>query len=192
VPKIVVQRLKNTPAEAEYAIEQAKTKTIDEANEYAAKWWQSNGTISVVVLNGKEIDARYEREWIDRKRVPKAWRSRTIDELEQLQRATVPLETNKAYPSQSDGPLPAAAPTLFKESTKRPKPTASQCGCCLSDRKDHGERDKTPSGRMADHRCLECGAFMIGMSTRQIYDQYMAYQVRLSQDHAKKSKPWSR
>jgi hypothetical protein len=190
VPTITVHRLKNTPGGGKYGIERIKVKSLDEASAASAAWWQSNGTVSVIVLNGKEIDARYEREWIDRERVPDGWHTRTVDELEQLQR----VAANSVVPptEKSGGVLPLPAPSLYQEAPE-PKPALSgQCGCCMQTLQDHGERDRSPSGRLADLRCLACGAPVRGATERQLQDRYLRYQAALSTVHAKKTTPWNR
>jgi hypothetical protein len=186
---VIVQRLKNTPQTQSYEIEQQTVDDLLAAADLVEKWWQSRGTIGVLVLNGTAIDSRYEREWIDQKRVPQEWQKRApaINETGE-QAPTV------GSPPQQAEPVPASLPpTLYNEEAPgiAPPVLAGFCPCCagrvhVDDPGDPG----TPSGRLDDCRCMACGRPQ-ALTRRAVSQQYAAHQTMLSTDHAQRATPWA-
>jgi DNA-directed RNA polymerase subunit RPC12/RpoP len=196
-----VIRLKNAPKGEPYAIERETDLTADAASEQASTWWESKGTLAVVVTIGGKEDARYEREYMDASRVPEGW---VKTKPRKLPPKTLP---------DAPAPRPQVAPTLVNTEgpakKKDPRVVCTGCGrnvkvstvhghrseadptdaaCCATcgigytcstcgrelpkDRKYDGDDDSTPSGRLNANRCPRCGADMRGTTRRQVYKMY--------------------
>jgi hypothetical protein len=186
---ITASRLKNSAGRSPYGLETEGFDTIEEAGDQAEIWWQSGGTAAVLVLVGETEDARYERAWLDRDRIPDAWVKRKQAQLDKM-REHKPLTAPTAVA------LREAKPTLWEEEEQAPAPQKSapnRCPCCGADRTEgghDGDDDPTPSGRLENFRCLKCGALQRPMGKNAIYTQYLGYQQQLSQAHADKVTPW--
>lgn len=195
--KVIARRLKNAPKGEPYGVDVVECKSAEEANELAAKWWESRGTAAVLVMVGTVEDARYEREWIDRERIPADWIGRKGLAKDMIEDPSKRPES--PLPEQPE--IEPEQPTLFNDLEEEVRgevaDTAAgpRCPCCGHLRPDGGygerPRDRTPSGRMADGRCLECGAPQPGVALRQLWAQYMAHQNRLNAEHRKKPSPWN-
>lgn len=162
MPSVV--RLKNSPKGEPYTTEVKAGLTSVDASTQAARWWASRGTLAVVVRmdNGTE-DARYERKYLDVARLPEGWAAskKPQDPAERLfQQAAVDTQ-----------------PTLVNEEPDAPEPPESSvCATC------HGPldvayqegRDRTPSGRMAEGRCPDCGRPVPGVPYRDILKAHLA------------------
>ena len=181
--KVIVYRLKNTPAGQKYAVERKAFEELEATSEIVSTWWDSGGTAAVLTQVNGDDDSRYEKPWIDRERIPEAWPGRKG-------LAAKMIENPDQRPAN-----PVALPTKLIVDDK-PKPKVAGCACCgtpwaAADRR-RNDLDKTPSGRMANYRCMECGASQPTMTQRSIHMQYLQYQRMLSKVHAQKPKPWNR
>lgn len=156
----------------------AETKEVTgpvSADRHALKWNNDPITKTVIVLSDAgKIEARFTPHgMLDGARVPSNWKS------------LVGPTISKRKP---DGNRPEASvvPSVISETDEHgAKPPLvvpiSQCACCMGAR-DHGspERDKSPSGRLADGRCPACGR-QLRMPNRQLWDMYRDFQKRENQ-----------
>ncbi len=190
---ILVRRLKNTSGGNPYAIDKAECKTAEEASKIAAVWWESGGTLSVVVeVDGRE-DCRYTKMHADTGRYPEDWGMPEGYRPPRTDTGAVSI----VRPAAKAPPTPRSTlppPTLFNEPQKAPRANAGGCPCCYQPRCP--ERDPedpgTPSGRIAELRCPECGVRIGGSDPGAIQKLYLTYQARLSTDHQQKAgKPWN-
>lgn len=195
--KVTIKRLKNAPADQPYGIETVEDLTPEAAGQLSVSWWESRGTLAMVLFADGKEDSRYQREYMVADRVPEAWPA-------PAKRPTVEPTPPKLPPALVRAPQrPAAPPTLVnprKEAAKEEKvcpgcerplprnpgePVEGGCGVCgrafacraclralPPSRRYPGDKDPTPSGRMADYRCLECGAPQRGMKTTDLWRQY--------------------
>lgn len=149
-----VVRLKNAPKGSPYVIERIDDLPLTEAHKAAALWWDSKGTLAVIVLDGDHEDGRYTRDYIDESRVPRGWVS-----------AALPPRPPPLGPVPPMPETPAPTVNLAFEEAVKPPPTLPpgtfMCATCKAplppSRKYPGDDDPTPSGRLADNRCPECG-----------------------------------
>lgn len=144
-----VIRLKNAPKGQPYAIERISDLTPDDAAAQATVWWDSKGTLAVVVtVDGKE-DARYEREYMDTTRVPKAW------EAAKPQKPVAPIPQSPI--PQAPPKRPVAPPTLVntKPTQKDPRVQCHGCGRNVRASTILGHREKSDPTDAAC--CAVCG-----------------------------------
>jgi len=170
-----VRRLKNAKAGEPYGIEVVKNVTAEEASEQATAWWSSGGTLAVVVLtdSGAE-DARYQREYVNADRVPDGWVTAvakpvsTADLLDQLRAAK---------------PAPKEAPSIFNED-EAPEPKKATVGMCIAcmlpllHEGHQGDDDPTPSGRLQNGRCPDCGSPQPLLSALDLLRMHLACRAR--------------
>lgn len=185
-------RLKNAPKGQPYAIERAGDLSPGDAAEQAATWWESRGTLAVVVLIAGKEDSRYERDYMEADRVPDDWVSaKAPPRKSSLPKIEIALpEPPKAPPTITNraqkGKRPKTCSTCGRRGGSGLAPTtdAQHCPTCgltyrcrvcnadlPKDRKYAGDDDPTPSGRINNRRCPGCGAPM-RRSRRQIYQLY--------------------
>lgn len=196
---ITLIRLKNGPKGHPYAIEKVEDVQPKGAGQMAMSWWESNGTIALIVMNGEEEDSRYVKEYADRDRFPPEWPA-----PEKPDKPKKPIETPAALRRK---PTKTALPTLLgkKQRSKREKcpvcgrmvpeveTTEAEHGCpecgqafmcrtCLHelppDRKYPNDDDPTPSGRLAARRCPDCGRPMRDQTGKQIWALYTRRRKR--------------
>jgi predicted RNA-binding Zn-ribbon protein involved in translation (DUF1610 family) len=198
--KVTVMRLKNAPSGQPYGVETVEDLTPEQAGKLSVSWWDSRGTLAMVLFADGKEDSRYRRDYMDAERVPEAWPAPakparvepTPPKLppalaRAAQRPVAPptvVNPRKAPPKEAaacptcDRALPrgAASPAQRVEGGCPTCGRAFTCRACLrplpKDRRYEGDDDPTPSGRLADHRCPECGAPQRGMSSRDIWNQY--------------------
>lgn len=193
---VSVMRLKNAPKGEPYAIERIDGLTMDAAAKLATSWWESRGTLSLIVMDGDIEDSRYTKEYADAERVPEAWPKG---------KAPPPRPKPLEQPAKVKAPE-RAPPTLFNAPVRpnetrvkctgcqrqvtegRPRPDEAHasrvCGVCgvpfscttclmpLPMDGYPGDNEPTPSGRLADLRCPECGSPQRGVTGRQLWDRY--------------------
>ena len=166
-----------------YAVNTAECMSVEEGNEIAMRWWKLEDTLSIVVMDRNREDARYAHTDIDESRLPEQW----------------PRPEPKAAalgPSQDAGALlpPAPPPTLFNRSQRSQELQEGHCPCCFQKRTqpDPADDDPTPTGRINNLLCPECGQLVPVANGGPIYQMYMKYQERLSVAHAAVPKPWHR
>lgn len=196
--KVTVMRLKNAPKGEPYAIDRVDDLTPDQAGQVSLQWWESRGTLSLLLLvDGKE-DSRYDRKYLDTGRVPEQWPKpkpghatpppvppSPMPQQAPVRPAAPPTLANPRRPSRKAVKCPTcerpmADPARREEASDSTRcPTCGQaftCGTCLAvlpaSRRYDGDEDPTPSGRLANHRCPECGAPQRGMSGRDIWNMY--------------------
>lgn len=162
-------------------------KTVDDleaANDLAASWWSDPSTLGVVVMDGHAQDARYEKPQLVARQaeLPAEWPKPPERLVMEADRRAEEARVTTGLP-----------PTLFDAPAREKRRDPNACPCCMMPRSapgDEGERDRTPSGRLDARRCPVCGT-ALQISSRQIWDLYMAYQKRLSAEHATRPKPWN-
>lgn len=172
-----VYRLKNGPAGEPYGIEKRTVPAMEEVAPIVGKWWASRGTVAVVVfaLDGSE-DARYERTWIARDRIPATWPSREGLQAKLIEQP----ESRPPSPVRVDGGDLVEAPV------SKPTRPEGACLCCWrADAPTGALRHASPSSRLADGRCLECGS-PSGMTAAELQAQYVAFQGKLGEAHARR------
>ena len=197
--KVTVMRLKNAPAGQPYAIEQMSDLTPAQAGTLSLSWWESRGTLAMILLADDVEDSRYERDYMVAERVPDEW------PVGKKPPVVEPSPTKAEAPARP--PRPRAPPSVANPQRKQGKqakcptcdrlrpsvkearreisddsavcPTCGQpftCASCLRtltiSRHHDGDDDPTPSGRLANHRCPECGAAQYEMTGRAIWNQY--------------------
>jgi hypothetical protein len=170
---MIVRRLKNTKDGSPYALESRKAKDQDHAEKLVTFWWASKGSMAVVILteSGK-TDSHYMREYCDPDRVPKKW----------LKYWAPPPVVAPALLEPTPEPRAEPDVTLFNEDSapEAPKPhSLTYCGCCGNNRviDGYGERDRSPSGRLNDGRCPQCGK-PLQLKNKAIYRMYMNFLAR--------------
>lgn len=157
-----VIRLKNTPKGQPYGIESVGNP--DDPEQVAAQWWASKGTLAVVIVrkDGTE-DSRYEREWIDKDRVPEGWVSR-----KEIRRpgTTKKRAAWKDVRVREAPQRPEVSIDLFnpeEERQERPQPVTGDmgraCWTCKAPIPVEGRSDApdAPSARLNLGLCPECG-----------------------------------
>jgi len=179
-----VLRLRNTSAGMSYVIERIDDLNTTNAELLAQSWWSSRGTLALLVLvNGKE-DSRFQRRYMILDRVPSDWPKPSRP----IQVAPAPMisigEELKAQPR----PAPTLAnPKLKPEARDSSAHVCWTCGSPLPPSRNYeGDNDPTPSGRLADMRCPECGGPQPGKSGRAIWNMYMTGQSRYSRANRRK------
>jgi len=167
-----VVRLANAPAGDPYKIQTRRFDAYADVDQQVGMWWSSRGTLAIVVMDGDKEDSRYERDWIDRTRVPDGWEDRkgstAADVLAKLAEARVE--------SAPDVPI-----TIFNEEdeVKKKKPTrrtGNYCYECLRPLPDEaypGDDEKNPSGRHNARRCGTCGHPEPGMTRRNLFQRHV-------------------
>jgi DNA-directed RNA polymerase subunit RPC12/RpoP len=176
-----VRRLANAPAGESYKLEVVDGLSERAAHAQAEVWWESGGTIAVVVKNNGQEDSRYEREHMDSDRVPNGWELRKADP--RLKKANW-IEVIERAVAAAAKAKPEAPPTIFNEEAVPEPPTEPQrgqtiylCATCKRERTDwEGDDDPTPSGRLNNFRCPECGSPLQGLTHRQIHEAYLRAQ----------------
>lgn len=169
-----MRRIKNTKGGEPYELETRKAKDQDHAERIVNFWWSSKGSMAVViVLESGKTDSHYMRDYCDPDRVPEKW-----------MRYWVPppkTEPKKLEPT----PEPRAEPevTIFNEEPAPSPPKAhslTYCACCGNNRQQngYGELDRSPSGRLADHRCMQCGKPLPQLTNKAIYKLYVSFLAR--------------
>lgn len=191
-----VMRLRNSKGGRPYDIERVDDLTEAQAIQVASSWWESGGTVAMLVLRDGQEDTRYQREYCVEQRIPEAW----------------PQAPKPRFPSPSPAPQPRAAPTIDdpvevaaprqRTPTVRcpvcgrtvPEGTLDQpvgekgpsscprcgltfiCRACAIElppsRRYPDDRDPTPSGRLAAGRCLECGSPQPGLKSSDLWRMY--------------------
>lgn len=194
--KAIVTRLANAAKGEPYKIETITGLAPTAAQEQAAQWWQSGGTLAITItIDGKE-DSRYERDYLDAVRIPKGWVARdqpkpkrTTEEILKDDPLTK-KQVAEAHPTpQAPTAAPLPPPTLFNDPeapAPNPQATASPgtalCWTCKGPAGHHDpvgtkELDRSPSGRLNYNRCPECGAQLSNMmSRRAILETYLRAQ----------------
>src|SRR5512137_1640118 len=162
-----VRRLANAPQGYPYRLEVRGDLTIEDANKQAQLWWESGGTLAIVVtVNGRE-DSRYEREYADASRVPKGWELRKTRVRDRADSAKLDPPRQLATVE----PMPeSVAPTVFNEPKAQPQSAWTEGACWVCKQPKQlwpGDVDRTPSGRLNERRCMECGA-PLKLTHRQI------------------------
>jgi ribosomal protein L37AE/L43A len=187
-------RLKNAPGTQPYVIEQLTDLTSAQAGELSVSWWESRGTLAMVLMADGAEDSRYERDYLVAERVPGTWPKGKKPPM-------VAPSPTKAEALEPQPPRPRAPPTVanLAGAAKRKCPTCGRgtavsteakdggsgcptcgapfsCGSCLrvlpASRHYEGDDDPTPSGRLANLRCPECGAAQHEMTAGAIWKQY--------------------
>lgn len=197
--KVTVIRLKNAPKGAPYVIERVDDLTPEQAGQLSVSWWESRGTLSMILLADDKEDSRYTREYMDESRVPEDW--------------VKPKKPKKPVPPVPDALMaqaparPRPPPTLRNNRNPQPPKKQEVCAHCLrvvpkqakrdeadehsrcaacgqayvcttcmrvypASRLYDGDDDPTPSGRQANHRCMGCGAPQRSMTGRDLWTQY--------------------
>lgn len=202
--KVTIMRLKNAPAGQPYGIEKVEDLTPEQAGKLSVSWWESRGTLAMVLLADGKEDSRYEREYMVADRVPEAWPAPakpprvepTPPKLppalaRAAQRPVAPptLVNPRKEASKGEHKCPGCDRGLPRPGAKVAEPAEGGCGICgrafacraclrplPPERRYEGDEDPTPSGRLADYRCPECGAPQRGMRTRDIWNQYTGRQ----------------
>tara|TARA_Y100000296_G_scaffold66535_1_gene78632 strand:- start:111 stop:713 length:603 start_codon:yes stop_codon:yes gene_type:complete len=166
--KYKVVRLANAPSGDPYKIERRIFSEYADVDQQVGIWWSSRGTLAIVVMNRDKEDSRYERDWLDRSRVPEGWEERRGPTVEDIM---AKLEESRTKP-QPDAPI-----TAFNEDDDEPKTKVvrpSSVGACIEcwrpiqDEPYPGDEDKSPSGRHNALRCGTCGHPEPGMSRRNL------------------------
>lgn len=202
--KVTVMRLKNAPQGQPYVIEQMENLTPEQAGQLSVGWWESRGTLAMVLLADGREDSRYVREYVDEERVPDSWPRGTVAPVVEPSPIKLPPAPSRPQPPRE--PPTVVNPPQQADAKQRPKcptcarflpsPQAEQarrgevpagsacvtcgqaytCGTCLkvlpANRKYEGDSDPTPSGRLANLRCPECGSPQQGMSGRDLWKMY--------------------
>ena len=161
-----------------YKLRTTIVPSAERAHELVTEWWADRTVVAVLVLIGEleeddhTVDARYERPWMDRARLP-----------EEYPPTRLPPKSVDDRRSTTTTPLPAPEPSGAP---------LNVCACCYDSKPETRlpEDDGTPSGRLDALLCPACGRF-IGGKRRNIYTLYMKYQSTLSAEHQQKHKPWS-
>lgn len=195
-PKATITRLANSAKGEPYKIETITGLAPSAANEQASQWWQSGGTLAMTVnIEGVE-DSRYEREYLDTKRLPKAWPARVqpvskrpVEEI--LKEPDEAIKKNRPKGAPVDTPTAeqkptAIGPTLFNpperpaKASGQPGPMVGLCWTCLgtagSFDPESKRIDRTPAGRLDQLRCPECGRPMKGLRRSAIERRYLHAQ----------------
>lgn len=169
-----VVRLKNSAKGEPYRIERRKKLSIEAANKQASVWWESGGTLAVVVRDDEGAeDARYARDYLDEDRVPSSWAT--------ARAAPSPVTGNDILDAiLSKTETPREAPSVFNEEKPKPKPKKGAayidaapgvcfaCALPTTDAPFEGDDDPTPSGRLVAGRCADCGRPMPGLDYKQL------------------------
>lgn len=196
-----VRRLANAPEKEPYKIEIIEGVSEKVAHLQSTEWWESGGTLAIVVKCGEAEDARYEREYIDEERIPNGWVQRPKVKRPSWKDVMVEVDRQEEAPAKE-----AVAPTIFNEDEPQdpenvPDPGQIRqllskvgqgevhlCWTCKHVLQDHEETDKTPSGRLNEYRCPECGHQLQGMTHTAINMMYLrAQSAKAMYDHKAKT-----
>ncbi len=169
-----VVRLANSPKGQPYRIDRHDKVPEATAAELASRWWDSGGTLAVVVtVDGKE-DARYEKSHIDPERIPKGWVTRKV------KRPTVNdvMERMAAAPAEPSSRVhPEAAPPDLGEEDVEPSVAKGMCRTCglpVPQEPFPGDSSpNSPSSRIAGHRCPMCGRPLTGAHMGRVNIRYL-------------------
>lgn len=193
---ITLMRLKNAPQGAPYAIEQIDGLDPQAAGQLSASWWDSRGTIALIVVHNGEIDSRYLKEYADTERFPDEWPKGDVapPKPEPLPERLKPVHVRqRPAPTLANPPerkaekvtCPGCQRQVAEQAKREETSSSSVCSVCgvpfacvtclkqlPESRRYDGDDDPTPSGRIANHRCPECGSPQPQMSGRQIWNMY--------------------
>lgn len=181
-------RLLNTSGAGTYGVQSVAQVSLRAAYAVVRNWWESKGTLSVCVVRevyGRlEVDTDYTRPWIDRARIPEDWRGNTKPAVAEYMPAAPPPSAIKAAEREL-----AAIDPIFEDPEAEYKAEASRlpwnlgpvegaCGACgaADVQPDPDDRDRTPSGRIANHRCAECGRAWPGTRQATLQDWHLRFR----------------
>jgi hypothetical protein len=169
---VTVLRLVDLGREGAYEMQSTE---VDDPDAQCGMWWSDLATMSIVVVRSQLVITRYTRPAIKAELIPALW-PRPDDSTVAVLPATAP-----------------AAPALRQrtEPVKAVTPGTPACACCgMPVEKHDGDDDQTPSGRLADRRCMECGRPMPGLKQATIQQMYNTMQRSINAMRA--DKPWNR
>lgn len=171
---LIVRRIKDTgPEGSQYAVESKSVRDEKQADLQAKRWWDfAKHTVGIAIISSTGTTVTtYTREGLDPKRIPDGWAEWKPPPTRIRDSASVEkphLEPTDLFDEEPEEPAPA-----------RSLDTVAFCGCCRNPKPTEKERDRTPSGRMADGRCPACGSRLPRMKQIEIMRMYSAYQRSL-------------
>ena len=146
-----------------YGLEQQTVSDLLSASVLAVSWWSDSATVAIVIREGGREDSRYTRPGLADGRIPSGWPR--------------PVSARMVVDDEDRTDIDLVIPVAASSNAPQQLPTHACLVCGIarpaSGSRHEGDTDPTPSGRLHNQRCPECGAFVRHVPLHQIYRAYL-------------------